>query len=60
MFIGDNSEILNILLIMVAVGLGWTLLRFLLKLARKIFMLGCVSIVLIGALLILSQVLQGA
>jgi len=59
MFGIDNSEIVNIVLLILAIGLGWTVLRFLLKLARKIFMIGCVSILLIGGLLILIQYLQG-
>ena len=55
----DNSELVNIVYLILAIGLGWIILRFILKLARKIFMIGCVSILLIGLLLVISQVLQG-
>lgn len=54
--IGD-SQFLNLILILIAIGFGWIILRFLLKLARKIFMIGCVSIVLVGLLLIIRQYL---
>ena len=52
--IGD-SQFLNLILILIAIGVGWIILRFLLKLARKIFMIGCVSIVLVGLFLIISR-----
>lgn len=55
----ENPELLKIGLTILLIGLGWIVLRFLLKLARKIFMTGCVSIVLIGLILIASQYLQG-
>lgn len=54
--IGD-SQFLNLILILIAIGFGWIILRFLLKLARKIFMIGCVSIVLVGLFLIIRQYL---
>jgi len=54
--IGD-SQFLNLILILIAIGFGWIILRFLLKLARKIFMVGCVSIVLVGLFLIIRQYL---
>jgi hypothetical protein len=38
----DNSELVNIVYLILAIGLGWIILRFILKLARKIFMIGCV------------------
>ena len=50
----DNPELLNTLYLILAIGLGWIALRFILKLARKIFMLGCVSIVLFGLFLVIS------
>jgi len=54
--IGD-SQFLNLILILIAIGFGWIILQFLLKLARKIFMIGCVSIVLVGLFLIIRQYL---
>jgi len=53
----SDSQFLNLILILVAIGFGWIILRFLLKLARKIFMVGCVSIVLVGLFLIIRQYL---
>ncbi len=45
--------------IILAVGVGWIVLRFLLKLAGKIFQIGCLAIVVIGALVIIAQMIQG-
>jgi hypothetical protein len=59
MFGIENADYLNIVYIVLAIGAGWILLRFLFKLARKIFMIGCVSIVVIGVILFISQYLQG-
>jgi len=50
----DNLELLQTLYLILAIGLGWIALRFILKLARKIFMTGCVSIVLFGLFLVIS------
>ena len=55
----DNSELVNIVYLILAIGLGWIVLRFILKLARKIFMIGCISIVLFGLFLVISQAIQG-
>jgi len=52
-----DSQFLNLILILIAIGFGWIILRFLLKLARKIFMIGCVSIMLVGFYLIISHYL---
>jgi len=57
MFAFNDPELLNLVLLFVAIGLGWIILRFLLKLARRIFMIGCVSIVLVGLFLVISQYL---
>lgn len=54
-----NPETLNIVYIILAIGVGWIVLRFLLKLAGKIFQIGCLAIVVIGALLIIAQMIQG-
>ena len=50
----DNPELQQTLYLILAIGLGWIALRFLLKLARKIFMIGCVSILLLGLFLVIS------
>ncbi len=47
----------KIVLFLVALVLIWVALKFLLRLAIKIFTCGCAVIVLIGAVLILLQVL---
>ena len=52
-----NPETLNIVYIILAIGVGWIVLRFLLKLAGKIFQIGCLAIVVIGALLIIAQMI---
>lgn len=57
MFSSGDSELFNLVVLILALGLGWILLRFLLRLARKIFTLGCISIVLVGIYLILNQYL---
>ncbi|MFN2145913.1 MAG: hypothetical protein ACK2T7_11230 [Anaerolineales bacterium] len=54
-----KPEILHVLYIILAVGVGWIVLRFLLKLASKVFQLGCMAIVVIGALLIIAKMIQG-
>jgi len=53
-----NPETLNILYIILAVGVGWIVLRFLLKLAGKVFKLGCLAIVVIGAIVIITRMIQ--
>jgi hypothetical protein len=55
-----NSDIGTILLWIAAIGVGWIVLRFLLKLAGKIFAFGCFVIVLIGLVLLAMQFFQGA
>ena len=55
-----NGDIQNILNIVLAVGVGWIVLRVILKLARKIFAIGCFAIVIIGIILLGMQFLQGA
>ena len=53
-----GADFFNLLGIILAVGVGWTILRFLLKLARKVFQLGCLAIVIIGAILLIAQYIQ--
>jgi len=50
----NNPELHQTLYLILAIGLGWIALRVLLKLARKIFMIGCVSILLLGLFLVVS------
>lgn len=53
-----NSDLLKILELILAIGVGWIILRFLFKLARKIFAFGCFAILILGAILVISQVLR--
>ena len=50
----NNPELYQTLYLILAIGLGWIALRFILKLARKILMIGCVSILLLGLFLVVS------
>ncbi len=59
MFAVENTELGNIVFLFIALGFGWFLLRFLLRLARKLFIMGCLAIVLVGFLLIAIQLLEG-
>jgi hypothetical protein len=53
-----GADFLSILGVIIAVGVGWIILRFALKLVGKLFKLGCLAIVLIGAGVIISQILK--
>ena len=59
MFENIDPQILKIIWIVLVVGAGWIVLRFLLKIARKIFSLGCLAIVVIGFIFIVMQFFQG-
>jgi len=54
-----GSDISTILFWILAIGLGWIVLRFLLKLASKIFAIGCFAIIVIGLILLAMQYFQG-
>lgn len=54
-----NADTLRLIEIILAVGIGWIILRFLFKLARKIFAFGCFVIVLGGIVLLVTQFLGG-
>jgi hypothetical protein len=53
-----GSDVLNIIGIILAVGVGWIILRFVFKLAQKVFQLGCLAIVIIGAIILVSRMIQ--
>jgi hypothetical protein len=55
-----NPDFLNKLYIILAVGIGWIVLRLILRVARKIFAIGCFAIVIIGTILVGIQFFQGA
>ena len=46
-----QSDILGILIFILALGVGWLVLRMIFKIASRVFMLGCGAILLIGAAL---------
>ncbi len=55
-----DTELLNIIWIFLILGVGWIVLRFILNIARRIFSLGCMAILVIGFILIVMQFLQGS
>ena len=54
-----HSDFLLMLEVILAVGVGWIILRFLFKLARKIFAFGCFAIVIVGIILLAMQFFKG-
>lgn len=51
------ANVPEILVWVLVIGLAWTLLRFLLRLARKIFAFGCAAIIIVGLVLLVLQYL---
>jgi len=54
-----TPDTLNTVWIILAVVVGWFLLRFVFKLAKRIFAIGCFAIVVLAAFLFISQFLGG-
>jgi len=54
-----HSDFLLMLEVILAIGVGWIILRFLFKLARKIFTFGCFTIVIVGIILLAGQLIRG-
>lgn len=54
-----SPDTINIIYIVLGVAVAWVVLRFILKLAKKIFAIGCFGIILLGAVLFLMQFLNG-
>jgi hypothetical protein len=54
----QSNEILNILYWVLGIGVAWIVLRFIFKLAKKVFAIGCFGIIAIGVLLMLLDWLQ--
>jgi len=46
-----NDPLIQILLLILALGVGWLLIRFIFKLAKRVFMIGCAAIVIVGVIL---------
>jgi ABC-type iron transport system FetAB permease component len=55
----DNPPNLsNILLVIILLVVGWVVLRFIFKIAKRVFMLGCVAILVVGAFLFFFNLLN--
>ena len=54
-----SPDTLNIIYIALAVAIGWVLLRFIFRLAKRIFAIGCFAIVALAAILFIMQMLNG-
>jgi len=54
----QSNEILNILYWILGIGVAWIVLRFIFKVAKKVFAIGCFGIIAIGLLLMLLDWLQ--
>jgi len=56
----DTSSLLQIVYVVIILALVWLALRFVFKLAAKVFTCGCSIILALGALLVLWQWLGSA
>lgn len=56
--IPQNDSLIQIVLLILALVVAWVLLRFVLRLAARIFTLGCIAIVIIGLALFFLRYLQ--
>ncbi len=54
----DSAQITQIIMIILALAVAWIVLRFILKLAAKIFTCGFVVILAIGLLLFIVRTIQ--
>jgi len=54
----NPPNLMNILLVIILLVVGWVVLRFIFKIARRVFMLGCVAILVIGAFLFFFRFLN--
>lgn len=50
-----TDQLLNILLIILAIGIVWGALKFIFKLTMKVFSCGLILILIIGGLILLSS-----
>jgi hypothetical protein len=48
----DPTGLLPALLFILVLGAVWLVIRFIFKLAMRVFMIGCVAIVLLGAFMV--------
>jgi hypothetical protein len=55
LFLGLNDQLIQIGLVILVLAIIWIALRFILRLATRIFTAGCVMIVIIGLLYLLLR-----
>jgi hypothetical protein len=53
-----NDPLMQIMVFILALAIGWLLIRFIFKLAKRVFMIGCVAILLLGAILFMLGYIQ--
>jgi hypothetical protein len=56
----DISQLTQIFYFIIILVLAWVVLRFVLRLAWKIFSIGCSLIILLGIILVLARIFQGS
>jgi hypothetical protein len=56
----DTSQLTQIFIFIVILVVAWVVLRFVLRLAWKIFSIGCSLIVLLGIILVAMRLIQGS
>jgi len=56
----DTSQLTQIFIIILVLVVVWVILRFVLRLAGKIFSIGCSLIVLLGIILVVVRLIRGA
>ena len=54
----NPPNLMNILFVIILLVVGWVVLRFIFKIAMRVFMLGCVAILVIGAFLFFFNLLN--
>ena len=57
-FLEQSDEILDILYWILGIGAAWIVLRFILKIAKKVFTIGCIGILVVGFAFMLLNWLQ--
>ncbi len=53
-----SDPLLKVFFLILALAIGWLLIRFIFKLAMRVFMIGCAAILLLGGVLILLGYIQ--
>lgn len=53
-----NNPLMQVLVFILALAVGWLLIRFIFKLAMRVFVIGCAVILLLGGVLILLGIIK--